>query len=124
MLQRALGEPGVPIVVTNDALYTQLYHYGSPDLRERLQIVMPPEAPATGRFQDSSERAMRALARWRQISLVEYHQLAGRTTPFFVYGDRHWLLVELRRGGALVVLEGDGFGHTLLRVIPGARASR
>jgi hypothetical protein len=85
---------------------------------------MPPEAPAAGRFQDSSERAMRALARWRQISLVEYRELAGRRTPFFVYGDRHWLLVELRRGGALVELVGDGFGHTLLRVSPGSGASR
>ena len=124
MLRQALAEPGVPIVVTNDALYTQLHHYGSPDLRQRLLIVMPPEAPAAGRFQDSSERAMRALARWRSISLIEYRQLAERTTPFFVYGDKRWLLVELRRDDALVELEGDGFGHTLLRVTPGQRASR
>ena len=124
MLQRALGEAGMSIVVINDALYTQLHHYGSEDLRRRLAIVMPPDAPAAGRFQDSSERAMRALARWRPISLIEYRELAARETPFFVYGDNHWLLVELQRAGALVELVGEGYGHTLLRVNPGARAYR
>ena len=124
MLQRALAESGVPVIVTNDALYTQLHHYGSPDLRRRLAIVMPPATPAVGRFQDSSERAMRALAHWRPISLVEYRQLVERDTSFFVYGDKHWLLVELQRDGALVELEGEGFGHTLLRVTPGRRAPR
>jgi hypothetical protein len=124
MLQRALGEAGMSIVVINDALYTQLHHYGSEDLRRRLAIVMPPDAPAAGRFQDSSERAMRALARWRPISLIEYRELAARETPFFVYGDNHWLLVELQRAGALVELVGEGYGHTLLRVNAGARAYR
>lgn len=124
MLQRALDEAGVPVIVTNDALYTQLHHYGSPELRRRLAIVMPPHAPAAGRFQDSSERAMRALSRWRPISIVEYRQLVDRGTPFFVYGDKHWLLIELQRDGALVELEGEGFGHTLLRVTPRRQGSR
>jgi hypothetical protein len=124
MLEKALGEPSMPIVVTNDALYTQLHHYGSSELKRRLTIVMPPEAPAAGRLQDSSERAMRALARWRPISLIEYRDLAAREAPFFVYGDKHWLLVELQRADALVELEGEGYGHTLLRVTPGAGPSR
>jgi hypothetical protein len=123
MLQRALSEPGVPVIVTNDALYTQLHHYGSPELRRRLAIVMPPEAPAAGRIQDSSERAMRALARWQPISVIEYRSLVEGGTSFFVYGDKHWMLIELRRDGALVELEGEGFGHTLLRVTPRRQGS-
>lgn len=117
-LRLALSEPDLPIVVINDALYTQLDHYGTDDLKKRLMIVMPPDEPVVGRFQDSSERAMRALSRWRPIRLVEYDDLSAAGRPYFVYGDKHWLLVQIRSDGAHAEMLGEGFGHTLLRVTP------
>jgi hypothetical protein len=122
MLRLALAEPDIPIVVINDALYTQLNHYGTPDLTRRLMIVMPPADPVVGRFQNSSERAMRALARWRSISLAEYDELRARSTPYYIYGDKHWLLVQIRHDGARAEMLGEGYGHTLLRVTPRAEA--
>ena len=84
---------------------------------------MPPADPVVGRFQDSSERAMRALARWRRIALTEYEELRARRGPFYIYGDKHWLLVQLRHDGARVEMLGESYGHTLLRVTPRAEAA-
>ncbi len=72
MLRVAMREPAVPILLSNDATYTQLRHYGPPELVRRLTIAMPPHDMAVPRFEDSSERAMRALNRWRPIAMVEY----------------------------------------------------
>src|SRR6185436_10120448 len=72
MLKVAMHQPAVPILLSNDATYTQLRHYGPPELVRRLAIAMPPHDMAVPRFEDSSERAMRALDRWRPIALEEY----------------------------------------------------
>jgi hypothetical protein len=117
-LRMALTEPGLPIVVTNDALYTQLNHYGADDLKKRLLVVMPPVDPVAGRFEDSSERAMRALSRWHPIAIAEYDELRAAGRPYYVYGDKHWLLVQIRADGGRAEMLGEGFGHTLVRVTP------
>jgi hypothetical protein len=116
MLRVAMREPAVPILLSNDATYTQLRHYGPPELVHRLAIAMPPHDMAVPRVEDSSERAMRALDRWRPIALEEYTTLKQRAGTFFVYGDARWLVLQLMHDGARVELVGEGFGQVLLRV--------
>ncbi len=111
-----MHEPAVPILLSNDATYTQLRHYGPPELVRRLAIAMPPHDMAVPRFEDSSERAMRALDRWRPIALEEYDTIKQRAATFFVYGDARWLILQLIHDGARVELVGEGFGQQLLRV--------
>ena len=77
---------------------------------------MPPRDMDVPRFEDSSERAMRALNRWRPISIEEYATVRRRTEPFFVYGDARWLILQLLHDGARVEFVGTGFGQELLRV--------
>ena len=116
MLKVAMHEPAVPILLSNDATYTQLRHYGPPELVRRLAIAMPPHDMAAPRFEDSSERAMRALDRWRPIALEEYDTIKQRAGTFLVYGDARWLILQLIHDGARVELVGEGFGQQLLRV--------
>ena len=113
MLRVAMREPAVPILLSNDATYTQLRHYGPPELVRRLAIAMPPHDMAVPRFEDSSERAMRALDRWRPIALEEYTTLKQRAGTFFVYGDARWLVLQLMHDGARVELVGEGFGQAV-----------
>ena len=116
MLRVAMREPATRIVLSNDATYTQLTHYGPAVLSRRLSIAMPPRDMDVPRFEDSSERAMRALNRWRPISIEEYATVKARTEPFFVYGDARWLILQLLHDGARVEFVGAGFGQELLRV--------
>ncbi len=124
MLRVALREPAVPILLSNDATYTQLRHYGPPELVRRLAIAMPPHDMAVPRFEDSSERSMRALDRWQPIALEEYTTLKQRAGTFFVYGDARWLVLQLMHDGARVELVGEGFGQQLLRVTLPGQAGR
>jgi hypothetical protein len=116
MLHVAVAEPSLPIVLSNDATYTQLNHYGPPGLTRRLSIVMPPRDLSVPRSEDSSERSMRALNRWQPVKIEEYADMIRRRTPFYIYGDARWLTLQVMHDGARVELVGEGYGQQLLRV--------
>jgi hypothetical protein len=103
------------IVIANDATFTQLEHYGPAALRRRLVFVLPPRDTARPRREDSSERAMRALARWRPIRVEEYDHLVRRTGTFFLYGESNWLPDQLRHDGARVEWLGMSYGRPLMK---------
>ena len=125
MLRVAMREPAVPILLSNDATYTQLRHYGPPELVRRLAIAMPPHDMAVPRFEDSSERAMRALDRWRPIALEEYTtRQATRRRHSSCTAMHGGSILQLMHDGARVELVGEGFGQQLLRVTLPGQAGR
>lgn len=116
MLRAAMQGPDLPIVLSNDATYTQLEHYAPRELTSRITIVMPPADLSVPRSEDSSERSMRALNRWRPVKIEEYTDVIRRTVPFYIYGDARWLTLQVMHEGARVELVGEGYGQQLLRV--------
>ena len=116
LLHLTSAAPSVPILIANDAIYTQLRHYGPADLASRLHYVVPLTDGVVARRQDTSERTMHALARWWSMSILAFGDVRQFEPPFFVYGDGEWLTAQLQHEGATLEYLGESYGQRLLRV--------
>jgi hypothetical protein len=106
--------PDGEIAIPNDAIYTQLAHYADPALRSRLRMLLPPSATPDRRLETSSERAMRALARWHPVALQEYADLLASKQSFLLYGEPEWAVDQLTRDRITLTLVGGGSGGRAL----------
>jgi hypothetical protein len=125
MLKVAMHEPAVPILLSNDATYTQLRHYGPPELvrparhRHATARTWPCHGLKTVRNGRCERSTAGGRSRWE-----EYDAVKQRAGTFFVYGDARWLILQLIHDGARVELVGEGFGQQLLRVTLPGQAGR
>jgi Dolichyl-phosphate-mannose-protein mannosyltransferase len=119
---RATPHPNLPLVVADPQTFTELSHYGAPDIRQRIVYLADPDLALKHRGTNSVERGMLDLVRpWFRMHVVPFRPFIEQHDRFLVYGDfvrlsfLNWLLPELHaRGMHTRLLNGAGNNLFLL----------
>ena len=96
----------LPFVVADPHTFTQLSHYGSPELTARIAYLADPALALKHLGHNSVERGMLDLVKpWFRMNVVEFEPFVAEHSRFLIYGDfvelefLNWIVTELQARG-------------------------
>jgi 4-amino-4-deoxy-L-arabinose transferase-like glycosyltransferase len=86
----------VPIAVTEAHLFTDLYHYASPSLQQRLVYVTDIDNEIRYKGFDSDYRTLTGAAKVYPLPIVDTTNFLNTTKEFYILGNPNWILPSSR----------------------------
>lgn len=114
----SLPRNGSPIVVSRVLDYLPIAHYSGSNSGARVVFLTKPPEPRLGLL--SRDRAIRLLAHYAPLEVVDFNQFVASQNRFYVYGHPGWMIPALVARGATIRFLGEHDNATLYE-IEGAR---
>jgi hypothetical protein len=109
--------PGIPVVIGDNDLFTQLSYYARPDLGSRLTYLTDVAAARRLAGNDITERKFVALRPWTSFHLVDYSEFVAQHKRFLLASPAgSWQMKRLLAEHALLSAVGIFADQPLLEV--------